>query len=53
MKIIPKILFLLLALFGIVLVYYISWFWRIFLIPLIILLLVDVVSSFMRTKKQS
>lgn len=47
-SIIVEILFVVLAIGGIVAVYYLSWFWRIFIIPIVILLLWDVVSSFMK-----
>ncbi|HSX18740.1 MAG TPA: hypothetical protein VLE91_01250 [Candidatus Saccharimonadales bacterium] len=50
MKIVSKILFLTLATAGIVLVYYLSWFWRLFLIPIVVLLIFDVVSSFLKKK---
>ena len=50
MKIVSRVLFLGLALAGVVLVYYLSWFWRIFLIPLVILLLFDFVSSLVKKK---
>jgi len=50
MKIVAKALFLLLAIGGIVLVYYVSWFWRLFIIPIVILLVFDVVSDFLRKR---
>lgn len=50
MQIIIKLLFVLIATAGIVAVYYLSWFWRIFIIPIVILLLWDVVSSLVKKK---
>lgn len=38
-----KITFLLAALGGIVLVFYVSWFWRALLIPMIVILVGDVI----------
>jgi len=51
MKILGKLVLVIIALSGIVLVYFVSWFWRALLIPLIILLLVDVLSNALRKKK--
>ena len=50
-NIIVKIIFTLAALGGIVLVFYVSWFWRILLIPMIIIVLWDVASSFFKKKR--
>jgi len=50
MQIAGKVLFLILALAGIVAVFYVSWFWRLLLIPMIVILVVDVVGSFVRKK---
>ena len=50
MKLLGKFLFIILALAGIVVVFYVSWFWRAFLIPMVAILLWDVVSSFVRKK---
>jgi len=41
-----KILFLGLAALGVVMIFYMSWFWRALLIPMVILLLFDVTKSF-------
>ena len=51
MQILFKIIFVLAALAGIVAVFYVSWFWRALIAPMIILLLVDVISSFWKKMK--
>lgn len=48
-----KILFVLAALCGVVAIFYVSWFWRALIVPMILLLLADVVVSFWgKTKKK-
>lgn len=42
---IVKIIFIVVAIVGIVSVFYVSWFWRAFLIPMAIILLWDGLSS--------
>lgn len=49
-NIIVKIVFLIAAIAGIVLVFFVSWFWRLLLIPMIVIVLWDVVSSFFKKK---
>jgi len=51
-NIIIKIIFTLAAVAGIVLVFYVSWFWRLLLIPMIIIVLWDVASSFFKKKQK-
>jgi hypothetical protein len=51
-NIIIKIVFTLAAIGGIVLVFYVSWFWRLLLIPMIVIVLWDVASSFLRKKQK-
>jgi len=46
-----KLFFIFLAIGGIVLVFFVSWFWRALIIPMIILLMVDVLSSFLKGKR--
>ena len=46
-----KIIFVLAAITGIVAIFYVSWFWRALIAPMIILLLADVISSFWRKTK--
>ncbi|MEK7580815.1 MAG: hypothetical protein AAB512_00890 [Patescibacteria group bacterium] len=50
MNLLVKICFVLLAIGGVVLVFYVSWFWRALIIPMIFILLVDVVSSLFKKK---
>jgi len=45
-----KILFFIVAVGGIVLVFFVSWFWRALIIPMVVLLLIDAVSSFWKKK---
>lgn len=45
-----KILFLLVAIAGIVAVFYASWFWRALIAPMVLILLWDVMSSLFRKK---
>jgi len=45
-QILLKIVFVLAAIAGIVAIFYVSWFWRALIAPMIILLLADVISSF-------
>jgi len=45
-----KIIFAIAAVGGIVAVFYVSWFWRALITPMIVLLLVDIVNSFFRKK---
>ena len=50
MQIAVSLVFLILALGGIVAVFYVSWFWRALLIPMVVILLWDVVSGVLRKK---
>ncbi|MDO8486738.1 MAG: hypothetical protein Q7S45_00375 [Candidatus Curtissbacteria bacterium] len=45
-----KILFLLAGIVGIILVFFVSWFWRLLLVPMIVIMLWDVVSGFFKKK---
>jgi|GEM_PF-5161967 len=47
-----KIIFAIAAVLGIVAVFYVSWFWRALIGPMIILLLVDLVGSFWNKRKE-
>jgi len=38
-----KIVFVLAAIAGIVAIFYVSWFWRALIVPMVILLLADVI----------
>ena len=51
MQILLKIVFVLAAIAGIVAIFYVSWFWRALIAPMIILLLADVFSSFWKKTK--
>ena len=51
MQILFKIVFVLAALAGIVAIFYVSWFWRALIAPMIILLLADIISSFWKKTK--
>jgi len=51
MQILLKIVFVIAAIAGIVAIFYVSWFWRALIAPMIILLLADVISSFWRKTK--
>jgi hypothetical protein len=51
MDILGKLVFLIVALAGVVLVFYVSWFWRALIIPMVVIILIDVTSSFLRKKK--
>ena len=51
MNIVGKLIFLFVAVSGIVLVFYVSWFWRALIIPMVVIILIDVTSSFLRKKK--
>jgi len=46
-----KVFFIVLAIGGIVLVFFVSWFWRALIIPMVLIILIDVLSSFFRKKK--
>jgi len=50
MQILLKIIFVIAAIVGIVAIFYVSWFWRALIAPMIILLLADVVGSLFRKK---
>jgi len=50
-QILLKIIFVLAAIAGIVAIFYVSWFWRALIAPMIILLLADVIFSFWRKTK--
>ena len=45
-----KIIFVMAAIAGIVAIFYVSWFWRALIAPMIILLLADVVMSLFKKK---
>jgi len=45
-----KIVFVIAAIFGIIAIFYVSWFWRALIAPMIILFLADVVGSLFRKK---
>lgn len=47
-----KIIFAIAAVVGIVAVFYVSWFWRALITPMVLLLLVDLVSSFFSKRKE-
>ncbi|MBI2598833.1 hypothetical protein HYW40_01260 [Candidatus Curtissbacteria bacterium] len=46
-----KILFLLAGIAGIVLIFFVSWFWRLLLLPMIVIMLWDVGSSLLKKKR--
>jgi len=46
-----KLFFIILAIGGIVLVFFVSWFWRALIIPMVVIILIDVLSSFIKKKK--
>lgn len=50
MYILGKVLFLVLALCGIVAIFYVSWFWRGLIGVMVAILLVDVISGFFKKK---
>jgi len=50
MNILVKIFFAILAIGGIVLIFYVSWFWRALIGPMVVILLWDVGASFWRKK---
>jgi len=50
-NILIKIVFVLAAVGGIVLVFFVSWFWRLLLVPMIIIVLWDVGSGFFKKKR--
>jgi len=50
MNLLAKLFFVLLAVGGVVLVFYVSWFWRALIIPMILLLILDVVLSLFKKK---
>ena len=45
-----KIVFVIVAIVGIIAVFYVSWFWRALLVPMIVILLWDGVVSLLRKK---
>jgi len=47
-----KILFLVVSIVGVVVIFLVSWFWRIFLIPIVILLCYDLGFSFWKEFKR-
>ncbi|MBI3282909.1 hypothetical protein HYZ70_02425 [Candidatus Curtissbacteria bacterium] len=51
MQLLAKFLFVTLAAAGIAAVFYVSWFWRALIIPMVVILLWDVVASFLREKQ--
>lgn len=50
MNFLVKGFFVLLAIGGVVLVFYVSWFWRALIVPMILLLLLDVVLNLFKKK---
>ncbi|MDP2632553.1 MAG: hypothetical protein Q8P25_02430 [Candidatus Curtissbacteria bacterium] len=50
MQILGKLIFLIVAIALAVLVFYVSWFWRLLLVPMIVILVVDVLGSLFRKK---
>lgn len=46
-----KIIFLLAGIAGIVLVFFVSWFWRLLLVPMIVIMLWDVIASLFKRGK--
>jgi hypothetical protein len=46
-----KVVFVIAAVVGIVAIFYVSWFWRALIIPMVIFLLADVVASFFKKRK--
>jgi len=50
MNILVKIFFAILAIGGMVLIFYVSWFWRALIGPMVVILLWDVGASFWRKK---
>lgn len=51
MNVFAKIFFIVLALAGIIATFYLSWFWRGLIIPMILIVIADVVYSFVKKKK--
>jgi hypothetical protein len=47
-----KILFVVVSIAGVVVIFLVSWFWSMFLIPIVLLLLYDVGSSFWKEFKK-
>lgn len=47
-----KLFFLILALGGVVLVFYVSWFWRALIVPMVIIILIDVFADLFRKRKK-
>ena len=50
MSVVYKIIFLIFAVVGVVAVFFVSWFWTALLVPMVIILAVDIVSSFFKKK---
>jgi len=46
-----KIIFLLAGIAGIILVFFVSWFWRLLLAPMIVIMLWDVLASLVKKKR--
>ncbi len=53
MNILGKLLFIIVALCGIALVFFVSWFWRLLLVPMIVVLLVDGIGGLFRKKEKN
>ncbi|KKR48111.1 MAG: hypothetical protein UT84_C0049G0004 [Candidatus Curtissbacteria bacterium GW2011_GWA1_40_16] len=51
MNILIKLFFVVLAIGGIILIFYVSWFWRALITPMVLILLFDVFGSFLGKKK--
>jgi len=49
-NLIYKIIVLVVIVVGIVAVFFVSWFWTLLLIPMVIILGVDIISSFFKKK---
>jgi len=47
-----KIVFIIAVIAGIVAIFYVSWFWRALITPMIILLLGDVILSFFKKEQK-
>ncbi len=46
-----KIIFIIGGIAGIVLVFFVSWFWRLLLVPMIVIMLADVVMELFKKKR--
>lgn len=52
MQIVVRLLFVLVAIAVIVAVFYVSWFWRALIIPMVVILLWDVVRSSLKKREK-